>query len=53
MPILSFRGSRPGHFKELRTGDAPPYGRDKPPPSAVLRSFGAEPGGPPFRNTMK
>jgi len=25
MPFLSYRGSRPGHFKELRTGDAPPF----------------------------
>jgi len=24
VPFLSYRGSRPAHFKELRTGDARP-----------------------------
>jgi hypothetical protein len=44
--FLRFQGSRPGHFKELRTGEASPL-RCSPSPS------GREPGGPPFRNSTE
>jgi hypothetical protein len=43
--FLRFQGSRPGHFKELRTGEASPL-RCSP----RIRSG---PGGPPFRNSTE
>ena len=51
LPFLTFQGSRPGHFKKLRTGDARLRRTSLPPPcSPRLRS---EPGGPPFRNVLE
>ena len=59
VPFLSYRGSRPAHFKELRTGDARPLrltardcGGQCLPPRCSPR-FRSGPSGPPFRNSMK
>ena len=43
--FLRFRVSRPGHFNELRTGEASPL--------PVLLGYASESGGPPFRNSLK
>jgi hypothetical protein len=46
-----FRVSRPGHFKELRTGEARLRRTSLPPPYSPRLRSGL--GGPPLRNSLK
>jgi hypothetical protein len=59
MPFRAFGVSRPGHFKQLRTGDARPLrlsardgGQASPLPVPRSQVSGAM-GSPPFRNFLK